>query len=778
MINQLQFMMDKHPDIIKGEPPYIVVKFNKKLKLTYEKPIIEQLKSKNFDGWEKLEKRYPGAEIVAHFTAVSPKELNSWVEKAQKLDETYRPTDFFSYFRIEHKDPFKLLEIEKEIKSWKEFIDTAYLYVPAPSPAVNPGNDPRSTNQGYLDVAPGGIDARYAWTFVGGDGAGIQLVDIERGWTFNHEDLTAHGITHIHGNILDSDRFHGTSVLGELCAVDNTIGCVGIAPHLALVRGSSFHDSTQSDSILAAIGILKFGDAILLEAQNWVPEISMMLGPIELTDDVFETIRLATALGMIVVEAGGNGTDNGSTPPFDLDAYINSAGNAIFNPLAATFRDSGAIIVTAATSAAPHTRLAYGPHGRRIDCYAWGQNINTLNSNAASATNLYTTSFSGTSGASPIITGAALLVQGIAEASLGFRFSPRQMRAILRDPANGTPRAATETTRINVMPNLRLIIDNVLGIVPDIYIRDFVGDVGAPHTGAISASPDIIVRSTPVVNPQTSFGEGSGTENSATLGSTVTNGVAHSIYARVRNRGGAAANNVTATIYWSPVASLVTPNLWNLIGTTPSFNVPTGDQLTVSPALNWPAGSVPASGHYCFVGLIDHALDPAPLRAYFENWTNFQLYIRNNNNVTWRNFNVVPAAPSPSANPAEYLDLRFLLVGAGDKARPFDVAIDARLPEGAKLQFEFPAELQKQLKRLFPDARYQLETKSYKAVLSPHSPIRMKALKLSAKFQGQCRILVYIPKEARKKTYNVRLSQFFKETQVGGITWQIGGKEQ
>ncbi len=41
--------------------------------------------------------------------------------------------------------------------------------------------DPRNTNQDYLDAAPTGIDARYAWAFPGGDGAGQRIVDLERG---------------------------------------------------------------------------------------------------------------------------------------------------------------------------------------------------------------------------------------------------------------------------------------------------------------------------------------------------------------------------------------------------------------------------------------------------------------------------------------------------------------------------------------------------------------------------------------------------------------------
>ena len=107
------------------------------------------------------------------------------------------------------------------------------IEVVGPDPLVNSVDDPRATNQDYLDAAPTGIDARYAWTFAGGDGAGQRVVDIERGWTFSHEDLTAHGITLINGAVLDTSRAHGTSVFGEMIASDNAVGCVGIAPNVA-----------------------------------------------------------------------------------------------------------------------------------------------------------------------------------------------------------------------------------------------------------------------------------------------------------------------------------------------------------------------------------------------------------------------------------------------------------------------------------------------------------------------------------------------------------------
>ena len=174
--------------------------------------------------------------------------------------------------------------------------------------------------------------------------------------------------------------------------------------------------------------------------------------------------------------------------------------------------DSGAIIVAAATSAAPHTRLAYSTFGARIDCYGWGQNVDTLSSSSAGTTTTYTGTFSGTSSASPIVAGAALSLQGIYEANQHLRLSPRQMRAILSDSARNTPPSATETTAMGVMPKLRAIIDNQLSVTPDVYIRDSISDTGEPHTGSISASPDVILRPATVANPQAAYGNGSGTE--------------------------------------------------------------------------------------------------------------------------------------------------------------------------------------------------------------------------------------------------------------------------
>jgi hypothetical protein len=161
---------------------------------------------------------------------------------------------------------------------------------------------------------------------------------------------------------------------------------------------------------------------------------------------------------------------------------------------------------------------------------------------------------------------------------------------------------------------------------------------------------------------------------------------------RVRNRGGSDASNVTATVYWSPPSTLVTPDLWSLVDSTTIASVPTGDLLTVSDAIVWPSAEIPATGHYCFVALIGHAQDPAPAPADFLDWDNFRLFIRANNNVTWRNFNVVNNVPPPAADPPNYVPLPFMAAGAPDKARRMRFEVMGRLPKGAIALLEMPRE--------------------------------------------------------------------------------------
>ena len=99
----------------------------------------------------------------------------------------------------------------------------------------------------------------------------------------------------------------------------------------------------------------------------------------------------------------------------DLDLYADPDGHRTLDRFGADFQDSGAIMVGAASSTVPHIRRPSSNFGSRIDCYAWGENVDTLSTDRdGEATDLYTTSFNETSGASAIISGAAVITQSAA----------------------------------------------------------------------------------------------------------------------------------------------------------------------------------------------------------------------------------------------------------------------------------------------------------------------------------------------------------------------------
>jgi subtilisin family serine protease len=192
------------------------------------------------------------------------------------------------------------------------------------------------------------------------------------------------------------------------------------------------------------------GDVLLLEAQTNFNTLSML--PVEVETAVFDAVRHVTNNGIVVVEAAGNGGH-------DLDTFVNGSNRHVLDRGSKDFRDSGAIIVGAASSTAPHTRLSFSCHGSRVDCYAWGENIDTSGDGwQGNATNTYTGAFGGTSGASPIVAGAAVLLQSWRKSRQGKVYSPEILRDMMGSALN-TASANPATDRIGVMPNLRALLE-------------------------------------------------------------------------------------------------------------------------------------------------------------------------------------------------------------------------------------------------------------------------------------------------------------------------------
>lgn len=376
------------------------------------------------------------------------------------MDTEFIQSGFVQVVPENSKDAPKLAkELNRKGPVWKAFV------APRPVPAaVLTGSQVGSRNfepsQGYICSAPDGIGAAEIWNLGGAKGTGVTICDIEGNWNRKHEDLPT-GIPLIGGTVIDDLgwRNHGTAVLGEMVSIPNSKGTVGISHgakavvHPAVINGVF----NTAGAITNAASQLKAGDVILIELQAIGPNGKYVA--MQYWGDIFSAIAAATAKGITVVEAAGNGNEN-----FDLAIFANTG----------LQKDSGAIVVGAgvpptnhfdndnayASIGVPRSRIWFSNYGKIVNVQAWGWHVTTLGygdaQGGSSENTWYTLRFSGTSSASPIVTGSVACLQGRAKSKNGAPMTPDKVRKILM--STGTPQQAGPgvplTQNIGPQPNL------------------------------------------------------------------------------------------------------------------------------------------------------------------------------------------------------------------------------------------------------------------------------------------------------------------------------------
>ena len=365
-----------------------------------------------------------------------------------------------------------------------------------------------SASQGYLDAAPTGINARYAWTLAGGRGDGVKVTDVEYDWVTDHEDFAADSTRFWGGrsicNYDGEGSEHGTAVMGVLNAPHNGFGVSGIVPNIrfglssvcrpldwvfaatsheavfTLFSGESIagrtHNIVTSYAITDAASGLGRGDILLVEQHTFGPSSGERCPsncsqweyvPMEYYQHSFDVIRRTTAEGIIVVEAAGNGGQ-------DLDAL------RYWPRFEASVRHSGAILVGASNGNGNLNRASFSNFGRRVDLNGWGGMVATLGYGNGPAgrvapwnvnviNRFYTNNFGGTSSASPIVAGAVASIQGARRAAGRDPLNGSDMRMLLDQTGTpqtrpGTPEdAALRVQAIGRQPNLRAAFDFTFG---------------------------------------------------------------------------------------------------------------------------------------------------------------------------------------------------------------------------------------------------------------------------------------------------------------------------
>jgi hypothetical protein len=151
-------------------------------------------------------------------------------------------------------------------------------------------------------------------------------------------------------------------------------------------------------------------------------------------------------------------------------------------------------------------------------------------------------------------------------------------------------------------------------------------------------------------------------------------------------------------VYFIPASSFAAPAGWIFIGTLNELAIAPGT-VRISGPLTFPSALIPAPGHYCMLAIASDALDPAPDHTLISSVSEYIDFVRNTNNMAYRNMDVVDLIPGvPGVLEAEIgavpgqrerfdvrIDIDRFIPGVGIKIRGPRSVLDAAVGRGLKL---------------------------------------------------------------------------------------------
>lgn len=437
--------------------------------------------------------------LVSHSLSIQPlfvdangrsmEETNNLRRESGQRKAGISLADLNNYYTVLLPEEQKFEDVQNILNELNQIgaIEVAYV-PPIESPdSVNtamPGasgyTDPSITtqgSQGYLDNTNNGIHALDGWVWKGGRGENVIALGIDNNVNDDHIELFRPYSGYWDGifwpAISDSEQSdHGSAIMGILASADDGVGTVGIVPNMpqwkfvsnrycfglcwnntaaAINVASTYLDEGSIISISWGVAGPRVADPAT-DCSN-SPDCNKL--PAEWSSSTFSAIQTAVANGAIVVVSASNGYTDLDDPAYN--DYWNMSVN-----------DSGSIMVGAVEPYESAGKLPFSNYGSRVTSRGWGDKVATIGYNrledpvtgdviydavpGAPWDEMYTSVFSGTSSAAPIVAGAAASVQSIATEMGWLPIAGLQMRALLAN--HGTPQTYDTSRNIGVMPDV------------------------------------------------------------------------------------------------------------------------------------------------------------------------------------------------------------------------------------------------------------------------------------------------------------------------------------
>ncbi|MBW2662248.1 MAG: S8 family serine peptidase [Deltaproteobacteria bacterium] len=633
-------------------------------------------------------------------------------------------------------------------------------------------NTGQAMSDGNVGTAGCDINVEPAWDISKGSPL-VVIAILDSGCDLGHQDLMPNYVQRDRmydaltgGNNADDYYRHGTCVAGIASSRTNSLTAQGVA-------GVGWHCRIMPVAI-------QFSEAEIEASLRWALNnhaniISMSWYWDGAHADIDTCLQDCFDAGIVLVAASGN---NATGEP---DFIYYPASNANVIAVGATNENDGRCTSTdwgfGGSNYGPELSVvAPGVHTWSTDMRGLGVGNGYNDSfGGGDAAGDYYEDFGGTSGATPHVAGIAGLML-----AYNPTLTPAQIRTIIEDTADDLVGDPAEDTagwdkymghgRINAHAALVEVQTNHPFSPADVYIRDSLSDTGTePYIGSpLCYSPDIIIRKNAVANPQAAFADMTvdpGSDN-------VEIGNDNYIYVRVHNKG-AANSDIHARVHFAPLTTTCAPDLWEYIGQVDFQDVPAGGSA-VSDAVVWENVPDPGLvGHFCLIATIEGFRDPQPDPVGISNATQYMQFIRDHNNICYRNVVFEDVLPDT------ILSLNFLLPGFAGELNRFDLRIE-------KKALALRAKVDVRLHHgMFKDTRVHLDhviermerpVKGFRVFeLKAEKRPAIKGLVAAPLSRNLAQLDFRIPEDAKPgEVYRLAVQQVFKEEVIGDF--QVMGK--